>query len=378
MTGIYIHIPFCASRCIYCDFFSTTRTELINKYVRTLCEEVNLRCRQGMIPDDMEVDTIYIGGGTPSLLSVWDIARMMDSIYYVCDVLPDAEITIECNPEDITFEYLDLLSSLPINRLSFGIQTFDDERLRFLGRRHTSQKAIEAIKLSQKAGFKNISIDLIFGFPGESLSDWENDISQALSLGIQHISAYSLMYEEGTYLTTLVREEKICPIDEDLSFSMYKSLTESLKSSGFEHYEISNYSLPGYRSRHNNRYWTGKPYIGLGAGAHSYDGNLRSRNVESLDEYIHSIESGVLPSETEYLSKDDVYNEYVMTRLRTCDGIDLEDMNKKFDKEHITYFNSLSEKHIKSGLLNESNGRIKLSEKAVFLSDGVISDLFKV
>lgn len=377
MAGIYIHIPFCASRCIYCDFFSTTRLEKRSRYVDALCQEMEQR-RQEIFSGEEPVSTLYIGGGTPSQLSITDLQRLFGKIISIYQLAPDAEVTMECNPEDITPEFLSELKKTPVNRLSFGLQTFDDRRLQLLHRRHTSQKAIEAVGLSQKAGFQNISIDLIFGFPGESPADWEADVRKALALNVRHISAYSLMYEEGTQLTRLRDEGKITPIDDELSLKMYEQLIDLLATGGFEHYEISNFALPGFRSRHNSSYWQGTPYLGLGAGAHSYDGKRRRWNCSSLDLYIKGVNSSSSYYETEELSPADLYNEYVMTRLRTCDGISLKEFRSKFSDELTTYFNKMSSAHLQSGCLEKADGKMRFSRKGLFISDSILSDLFYI
>ena len=279
MAGVYVHIPFCKSRCIYCDFFSTTSLPLRERYVDALCREIELRSR-GLTTEERHIETIYLGGGTPSQLSTEQLKRVFDTVQACFDVAKTAEITMEANPDDVNATYLQGIKLLPVNRLSFGIQTFNDERLRFIRRRHTAQEAIDVVRNCQAAGFGNISIDLMFGFPGETLEEWQTDIDTALSLQVQHISAYSLMYEEGTALTRMLEAGEIEEIDEELSLQMYCTLVERLKKAGFEHYEISNFALPGRRSRHNSSYWHGIPYFGFGAGAHSYDGDVRRWNAD--------------------------------------------------------------------------------------------------
>ncbi len=377
MAGIYIHIPFCASRCIYCDFFSTTRLEERRRYVDALCKETSQR-KSFFRQSGQPVSTLYLGGGTPSQLSISDLKRLFDTVYSNFDIADDAEVTMECNPEDVSASFLIGLKQTPVNRLSFGIQTFDDRRLRLLHRRHSSQKAVEAVEASQERGFSNISIDLMFGFPDETLDDWRQDVEQALTLGVQHLSAYSLMYENGTQLTRLRDEGKITPVDDELSLSMYELLTDQMKANGFEHYEISNFSLPGCRSRHNMSYWKGVPYLGLGAGAHSFKGNRRRWNVTSLNSYIKGVETESDYYEEETLTPTDQYNEYVMTRLRTCEGIDTEDFSKRFSSALVDYFQRMVSQHIQSGNVENADGKILFSRKGLYISDSILSDLFYI
>ena len=380
MAGVYVHIPFCASRCLYCDFFSTTALERRREYVDALLKEMELRKREKTDYGTGEVETIYIGGGTPSQLRAEEFGRIFDAIYAHFRVSENAEVTIECNPEDVDKRFLDGLKKLPVNRVSMGIQTFDDERLRFLCRRHSSEKAVDAIHILQDDGYENISVDLMFGFPGERISDWEQDLETAVGLDVPHLSAYSLMYEEGTRLTLLRDSGKITPIDDEQSLSMYTLLIDYTEESGYEHYELSNFSKPGYGSRHNTCYWTGVPYIGFGAGAHSYDGrSFRRWNVSSLDKYIKGVSSGSSYYETELLGDTDVYNEYIMTRLRTRNGIDLEEFDCQYgENEANTLFKEMMKRHLTHGNLAVESGHLHLTRKGLFISDSVMSDFFVV
>lgn len=380
MAGVYVHIPFCASRCLYCDFFSTTALERRREYVDALLKEMELRQREKTDYGTGEVETIYIGGGTPSQLRSEELGRIFDAIYAQFRVSENAEVTMECNPEDVDKDFVDRLKAMPVNRVSMGIQTFDDERLRFLCRRHNSEKAVEAVHTLQDEGYENISVDLMFGFPGERITDWEQDLKTAVLLGVPHLSAYSLMYEEGTRLTQLRDSGKITPIDDEQSLSMYTLLIEYTEESGYEHYELSNFSKPGYESRHNTCYWTGVPYIGLGAGAHSYDGrNIRRWNVSSLDKYIKGVSTGSSYYETERLSYTDIYNEYIMTRLRTRNGIDLKEFDCQYgENEEKTLFEETMKRHLTLGNLAVESGRLRLTRKGLFISDSVMSDFFVV
>ncbi len=374
MAGIYIHIPFCKSRCIYCGFYSTTLLDLRKKYINAVCREMELRKNYIREP----FSTIYLGGGTPSLLDEAELTKLFLYINNVYDVDRNAEITMECNPDDITPEFTNMLSRLPINRVSMGAQTFADSRLRLLHRRHNSDEVKHAVKLLREAGIKNISIDLMFGFPDESLSQWKEDISAALALNVEHISAYSLMYEEDTPLWKMLDTGKVKEIDEELSLTMFKELVCQLTDAGYEHYEISNFARPGYRSRHNSNYWHQVPYIGLGAAAHSFDLNSRQWNVADLKLYIEEINNGIIPMEREELDNDTTFNDIITTALRTSDGIDLNAMETRLGKRYRNTLISAAGKHIEQGLLEIRHDRLRLTSEGIFISDMVMSDLMIV
>lgn len=374
MAGIYIHIPFCKSRCIYCGFYSTTLLDLRKKYINAVCREMELRKNYIREP----FSTIYLGGGTPSLLDEAELTKLFLYINNVYDVDRNAEITMECNPDDITPEFTNMLSRLPINRVSMGAQTFADSRLRLLHRRHNSDEVKHAVKLLRKAGIKNISIDLMFGFPDESLSQWKEDISAALALNVEHISAYSLMYEEDTPLWKMLDTGKVKEIDEELSLTMFKELVCQLTDAGYEHYEISNFARPGYRSHHNSSYWHQVPYIGLGAAAHSFDLNSRQWNVADLKLYIEEINNGIIPMEREELDNDTTFNDIITTALRTSDGIDLNAMETRLGKRYRNTLISAAGKHIEQGLLEIQHDRLRLTSEGIFISDMVMSDLMIV
>ena len=377
MASVYIHVPFCKSRCIYCDFYSTTLLPMRQRYVDAVCKEMELR--KDYLHGD-GISTIYFGGGTPSQLSTGQLKRILLYIYKVYSVSEDAEVTIEMNPDDVTAEYVDGLSRLPFNRVSLGIQTFDDNRLAFIQRRHTAQQAIDAVRLLQSAGYNNVSVDMMFGFPGQTLEQWERDIDMALSMGVQHISAYSLMYEEGTKLHSMLAKGSIREVDEEVSLAMYQSLVGKLTTAGFLHYEISNFCQPGCHSRHNSGYWNDTRYIGIGAGAHSYDGNSRQWNVSNLEKYVDAAEGGELLFEQEVLSETQRYNEFVMTRLRTSSGIDLAQLEKTFGTSRVDYCKEMAMPHIQNGNLAEDAfaGTLKLTKNGLFVSNQVMSDLMDV
>lgn len=374
MAGIYIHIPFCKSRCIYCGFYSTTLLDLRKKYINAVCREMELRKNYIREP----FSTIYLGGGTPSLLDEAELTKLFLYINNVYDVDRNAEITMECNPDDITPEFTNMLSRLSINRVSMGAQTFADSRLRLLYRRHSSDEVKHAVKLLREAGIKNISIDLMFGFPDESLSQWKEDISAALALNVEHISAYSLMYEEDTPLWKMLDTGKVKEIDEELSLTMFKELVCQLTDAGYEHYEISNFARPGYRSRHNSSYWHQVPYIGLGAAAHSFDLNSRQWNVADLKLYIEEINNGIIPMEREELDNDTTFNDIITTALRTSDGIDLNAMETRLGKRYRNTLISAAGKHLEQGLLEIRHDRLRLTAEGIFISDMVMSDLMIV
>ncbi len=372
MSGLYIHIPFCESRCIYCGFYSTTLLNKRQRYVDALCHEMSLRPHPTL-------STIYIGGGTPSQLTPSQLNQLFTGISTNYPPLPaNVEVTMECNPDDITKEYAEVLSSLPINRVSMGVQTFSDKRLHFLHRRHTSSQAMQAVDILREAGIQNISIDLMFGFPDETISEWESDIESALSLNVEHISAYSLMYEEGTPLYDMLKKGQISEIDEERYIIMYKTLVNHLESSGYRHYEISNFALEGYESRHNSSYWNGTPYIGIGAAACSYDILSRKNNIADIDKYMESIEKGETAYEEETLSATDRYNDLITTALRTHDGINLETLEREHGIEAKNYLLQNAQRHIDSGMLAMESGMLHLTLDGIMVSDNVMSDLIKI
>lgn len=374
MAGLYIHIPFCESRCIYCGFYSTTLAQLKEQYVEAVCKEASNTLR--FINAFGNFSTVYLGGGTPSQLSPALLHRLFEHLE-IGDKAnsKELEITMECNPDDLTDDYAAALRDLPINRISMGAQTFSDDRLRFLHRRHASRQVSEAVERLRHIGIDNISIDLMFGFPGETLSDWEADIQQALTLQVEHISAYSLMFEEGTPLYALREQGKVKEVDEELSLKMYETLIDRLTEAGFEHYEISNFARPGFHSRHNSSYWDGTPYIGLGAAAHSYDIDSRWWNVSNVREYIRRMKHGESPiEETEVLNDETRYNDAVMTALRTREGLPLE----RLSESQRQYLLSQARPHLERRLITMEDNHLRLTRQGLFVSDMVMSDLMMV
>ena len=376
MAGIYIHIPFCKTRCIYCDFYSTTRSELKSQYIRALCRE--LTERKEYLKGEA-VETIYFGGGTPSQLSEEDfkeeVFKMIEQVYGMREA---TEITLEANPDDLTEEYIGMLHTLPFNRISMGIQTFDDATLQLLNRRHNATQAIEAVKRCRQAGFQNISIDLIYGLPGETEQRWAQDLQQAVSLDVEHISAYHLIYEEGTPLYKMLQQHSVSQVDEDSSLNFFSTLIDTLSAAGYEHYEISNFCKPGMYSRHNTSYWQGIPYLGCGPSAHSFDGDSREWNVASLNQYLSSIEQGQRQHETEQLNTQTRYNEYIITGLRTMWGISTEELKKKFGDRLWKYCLEQASSYLGNGKLELHNDRLKLTREGIFISDGIMSDLLEI
>ena len=372
MAGIYIHIPFCKRRCIYCDFFSTTQSEKKAEYVHALVRELEMR-KDYM--GEEEIETIYLGGGTPSQLSQEELEEIFTYIYKVYKVTPDAEITLEANPDDLTPEYVSMLRSLPINRISMGIQTFQEETLKLLHRRHTARQAIEAFRRCREAGFQNISIDLMYGLPGETLETWEQDLQQAIDLHPEHISAYHLIYEEGTTLWNLREQNKVEEAEEELSLTLFKTLIERLTKAGYQHYEISNFCLPGLHSRHNSSYWTGKKYLGCGPSAHSFDGISRQWNVSSLGKYLEGIRSNQLDFELEELDLYTRYNDFVITSIRTCWGMPLAQLRTTYGETLYNYCLRMAKPHIEQGVLEIKEDTLKLTPQGIFISDGIMSDL---
>ena len=380
MAGLYIHIPFCKTRCIYCDFFSTTQNDRKDAYVKALCREMQLRKD---FAGGERISTIYIGGGTPSQLTHAQIEYIIYNIYKVYDVEDGCEFTLEANPDDVSEAFVRFLTregGQRINRLSMGVQTFDDRRLRFLHRRHTSTQAADAVRRCQDKGITNISIDLMHGFPGQTIEEWTKDIDIALNLSTPHISAYSLMYEEGTKLTQMLQRGEIEDISEESSADMYRLLRDRLTEHGYQHYEISNFCKPGYHSRHNSSYWHGIPYIGIGAGAHSYDGNTRSSGIADIESYMTGISRGVPDMIIEHLTDSEKYNEAVMTGLRTSEGININDIEKKFGTTAREYCIEAATEHIRSGnlLFNDEEGTLRLSHDGIMISNVVMSDMMMV
>ncbi|MDR2950971.1 MAG: radical SAM family heme chaperone HemW [Prevotella sp.] len=375
MAGIYIHVPFCKTRCIYCDFYTRTDISPKNNYVQALCKEIELR--KNYISGE-KIRTIYFGGGTPSQLSYDDFSRIFETIYNRFDVAPTAEITMEANPDDLISHYLQTIQKLPFNRLSIGIQSFNDDELKFLKRRHSAAKAKEAVGLCKSLGYDNISIDLMYGLPGQTMEIWQKNLDETISLDIQHISSYHLIYEQGTRLYRLFKLGDVKPVDEDLSVDMFSVMIDKLSIAGFEHYEISNFAKSGLYSKHNSSYWLGEKYLGLGPAAHSFDGQNRAWNIASISKYIDSIAVEKPAIEVEVLDTNTRYNDFILTGMRTKWGVNLKELEDQFGTGMKDYCIKNVQKYINQGFVHQENNVLKLTRTGIFISDGIMSDLMWV
>ena len=379
MAVLYLHVPFCSSKCSYCAFYSVTNNQLKQDYIEAVCKELYLR--KHFFQDihlknnqfDPVVNTVYFGGGTPSCLDESDFEKIFNAIYD-CFGTSFEEVTIECNPDDITLSYAKTLKKYA-NRISLGIQTFNNDQLKLINRRHNAEEAIKAVNIIKEMGISNISIDLIFGFPKETLVDWLFDINQAIKLDVQHVSAYSLMFEEGTKLYHLLQKEKIEQISEELSVEMYDVLIDKLSEAGLAQYEISNFAKPGFESRHNSSYWNETPYLGVGPSAHSYNLSTRSWNVSNVSQYVKSISKGILPLEEEQIDEITRYNDLITTALRTKEGIHLNTLQE----DYVQYLLEQSSDFIKEGtMIKTSDNRLALTRKGYYISDAIMAELIKV
>lgn len=380
MSGIYIHIPFCKQACNYCDFHFSTSMKKKDEMVLALAKEIQMRKSEF---EDEEIETIYFGGGTPSRLQIADLRLLIDSIYENYEVAKNPEITLEANPDDL----LPILSfrrnlfeeykSIGVNRLSIGIQSFFEDDLKLMNRAHNSAQAKKCLEEATKY-FDNISIDLIYGIPNMSNEKWKQNIETALSFGIPHISSYSLTVEPKTALYKLIQTGKIDKLNDEVAQAHFQILVETLGKKGFIHYELSNFGKENYFSKNNSSYWLGKKYIGIGPSAHSYDGISRSWNVSNNALYLKSLTENKRECEIEILSKNDLYNEYVMTGLRTIWGVSLERIEFEFGSKYANYLNKQVQKFTQDGLLYIENNILKSTPKGKFLTDGIASDLFIV
>jgi oxygen-independent coproporphyrinogen-3 oxidase len=342
--------------------------------VKSVCAEAQMRKNE--IRENIK--TVYFGGGTPSRLQQTHFEQIFDTLFDAFSINPDAEITLETNPDDLSPKYIETLAALPFNRLSIGIQSFDDRELKFLNRRHTKQQALDAVKHAQRAGFNNLNIDLMYGLPNQTHEMWQKNLQQAIDLNIQHISAYHLAYEEETEMLSLLQAGKINPMNEQMSTEMFSILINTLANNGFLHYELSNFALPDCFSQHNSSYWRGEKYIGLGAAAHSFDGDNRSWNVASIAEYIEAIESKTLNQTAERLTIFEKYNEFILTGLRTRWGVDLQTLQNKFGATFYDFCLKNAQKHIDNHFLEINDNILKMLPKGVFIADGIVSDLMWV
>lgn len=372
MSGIYIHIPFCKQACHYCDFHFSTSMKKKEEMVLALVKELEFR------KDEFQnevVETIYFGGGTPSVLSIDDIRFLIDAVYQNYQVVEHPEITLEANPDDLDDETILQFANSLINRLSIGIQSFFEDDLQLMNRAHNSEEAKKCLAVATQH-FDNISIDLIYGMPNMSNEKWLKNIETALSFNISHISCYALTVEPKTALYKMIKSGIISNLDDDLAQQHFHILIDKLQENGFVHYELSNFGKPNYFSKNNTAYWLGKKYIGIGPSAHSFNGKSRSWNVSNNSIYLKAIAENKVPSEIEILSKTDQYNEYIMTGLRTIWGVSLERIETEFGSSYLEYLHQQAEKFISDNLLEVENNILKTTKKGKFLSDGIASDLF--
>ncbi len=371
MPGIYFHIPFCKSICSYCDFYKTTNTEKIETLVSMLQKEMDL---QSTYLSTKKIETIYFGGGTPSLLSISQFNELLHACHSAFNIDTKVEITAEVNPDDLTSDYLKSLRKTGVNRLSIGIQSFVANDLKLMKRRHSSAQALNAVKLAQKAGFDNISVDLIYGIPGMKLKQWEENLNKVFELGIQHISAYHLSYHKNTKLWNDLKNGSIHEVLEEDSINQFSMLIDKAIENGFEHYEISNFAENGLYSQHNSSYWKQTEYLGLGPSAHSFNIASRQWNVSNIDKYIVSLQQNKVPAKIEKLSLSDQYNDYVITSLRTKWGLDRNFIQNTFGERYVEHLNRIIDKYSSSGKIIFENNTVNLTREGLFVSDAIMAD----
>ena len=374
MAGIYVHIPFCKKACHYCDFHFATNTKGIPELLQAI--QLEAAMQRNYLTE--KVNTIYFGGGTPSLVPEQELRTMIDTLNKIYTPLPDAEITLEANPDDITVEKAAAWKAMGINRLSIGIQSFFEQDLRWMNRAHTATQAMNCIDMVQAAGFKNITIDLIYGTPGLTDEQWKENINRALAFGVPHLSCYALTVEPKTALAKMIADKTVANVDADQQARHFVLLLELLGQAGFEQYEISNFAKPGFRSRHNSAYWQGSHYLGLGPSAHSFNGTSRQWNIRNNALYINSISRGFIPYESETLTDTQQLNEYIMTSLRTIEGISMEHIKLGWGEALSEELLLAAKKHLDKGHIILNGSRIQLSNSGRFLADGIASDLFSV
>jgi oxygen-independent coproporphyrinogen-3 oxidase len=372
MSGIYIHIPFCKQACHYCDFHFSTSMKKKEEMVLAIAKELQMRKKEF---ENEVVETIYFGGGTPSVLQITELGFLIEEVYKNYKVVENPEITLEANPDDLSSERIIELSKTPINRLSIGIQSFFEDDLVMMNRAHNSAEAKNCLEEATQY-FDNISLDLIYGIPGMSNEKWKQNIETALSFGIPHISSYALTVEPKTALNKLIQTGKIAKPNDESAQKHFAILVETLEANDFIHYELSNFGKANYFSKNNSAYWLGKKYIGIGPSAHSYDGVSRSWNVSNNSLYLKSIQENKLPNEIEILSVTDRYNEYIMTGLRTIWGVSLDKIETEFGIEYLDYLLKQAQKFLNDDLLFIDNAILKPTPKGKFLTDGIASDLF--
>ncbi|WP_412559826.1 radical SAM family heme chaperone HemW [Winogradskyella sp. MIT101101] len=373
-AGIYIHIPFCKQACHYCDFHFSTSLKKKDELIEALAKELELRKDEFK---DVTVETIYFGGGTPSLLTNDELQLLMDSVYKNYQVSENPEITLEANPDDLSAQRIEDLANSPINRLSIGIQSFFESDLKLMNRAHNEEEAKKCLSVATRY-FDNISLDLIYGIPGASNEQWQRNIEIALSYNVPHISSYALTVEPKTALASFINKGIIEDVDDEQAHEQFHILKDRLEEEGFIHYELSNFGKEGYFSKNNSAYWQGKPYIGVGPSAHSFNGTQRGWNVRNNSKYIKAIQHNELPIEIETLTKTDQYNEYIMTGLRTIWGVSLTKVEQDFGMVYKDYLIEQANVFINQHLLYIDDEHLRVTEKGQFLSDGIASELFKL
>lgn len=374
MAGIYIHIPFCKQACHYCDFHFSTQLKKKKPLLNALHSEIQLR--KGELPKG-PVETLYFGGGTPSLLEYEEIAALINRARTIFPFIEDPEITLEVNPDDVSADKARQWAEAGVNRLSMGVQSFYEEDLKYMNRAHNAEEAQKALEWVS-AHFENISLDLIYGYPLLTEEKWIKNLGIALSFGIPHISAYALTVEPRTALKSFIDKGKVAPLDEAQAEGHFRTLVQTLETAGYVHYEISNFGKPGYFSKNNTAYWIGKPYLGLGPSAHSFFGDKRGWNIANNSKYIRAVEQGIVPVEYEKLNKQDRYNEYIMTGLRTIWGVSSLEIERRYGESYKQYFLSKVEPYLKSGELYQKDQIISATHSGKFLIDGIAADLFYI
>lgn len=374
MAGIYIHIPYCKRKCVYCDFYSTPSTADVDEYLNAVVDEAHMQ--RVFFDATAEIKTLYVGGGTPSLLTARQFKNLISGIGHAFDMSGLVEFTVEVNPDDVDESLIRSYRNFGANRVSMGIQSFNDAELAFMGRRHNANQAIEAIKAIKAAGIDNVSIDLIYGVPGQTLESWSRSVDCALAMDVAHISAYCLSYEPGTRLWVMRQNGKVKELDDRTCVDMYAMLVARLQDAGYEHYEISNFARAGFRSRHNSSYWDFTPYLGLGAAAHGFDGKRRYSNPCSIKSYRQLIARHRIAATPEILEWWEAYDETVMLRLRVSDGLSIKAINERFGGRVASRFEAIARRHIDGGLMNRTqDGTYALTGQGVMMADSVIRDL---
>lgn len=373
MSGIYIHVPFCKSKCVYCGFYSTLSANRLPEYLDALIREIELR--KDYLSDN--IHTLYFGGGTPSLLSIDEIAKILHALRGSFVIAPEAEITLEANPEQLNLPYCEGLQQLGFNRLSIGTQSFQDHVLQFMGRRHTAAQALQAIAIARQAGFSNISIDLIYGVAERNDAQWLDDVRTALQQPIQHLSCYALTAEENSLLYKRIQNGKHVPIDDEQATRQYQQLLQELSNTPFQHYEVSNFAIPGFESRHNSSYWNHTPYLGLGPAAHSFNGQSRQWNPANLNQYLANVEQGITYDEIEVLNEIDLHNEFILLALRTKKGIDLPLFEQRFGTERRQLLQRYFHERVSPEHYEQASHFIRLTEEGLWFADGIAGEAFE-